>query len=177
MKNLFIALTFILGLNSYSQYGYKPKHENNNLKGWDKLNENSVDNFSVLGIEVLKDSFLNKTITPVRVARKQREFSYKNFFVDKSLTEKLRDKNYKGLMSQTKNTLGRSLIVYKPNNNYRLLYGKKFIVVKIEPISKDKHLSNTDDSNFIFVLYNEDFGEIYYKYNNKFKDNVEIELF
>lgn len=57
---------------------------------------------------------------------------------------------------------------YNPNNNYRILFGKRFKVVEISPMINKRHLANTDDSNYLFKLQNDEFGVIYYKYNSKF---------
>lgn len=46
----------------------------------------------------------------------------------------------------------------------------------VRPLINKRHLANTDDSNYLFKLQNDEFGVIYYKYNSKFKSNVEIEL-
>jgi len=37
-------------------------------------------------------------------------------------------------------------------------------------------LEQTDDSNFIFELSNDKLGTMYYEFNTKFIDKVEIEL-
>ena len=39
-----------------------------------------------------------------------------------------------------------------------------------------KHIAKTDDSNYVFELYNKDIGKVFYKYNSKFENLVEIEL-
>ena len=65
---------------------------------------------------------------------------------------------------------------YKLTYNYQVLNGRVFIVKKIIPITKIKHVAKTDDSNYVFKLYNEELGNIYYEYNSKFEEDVEIEL-
>ena len=53
---------------------------------------------------------------------------------------------------------------------------KIFIVKAIYPISRLSHVAKTDDTNYVFELYNKELGKIYYKYNSKFVDDVEIEI-
>lgn len=171
----FVFLFF--GFNSYSQYGYEPKHTNSNLGGWDKSNEFNKPDVEAINIDELTAKFLNKTVTPIYVSKEFRENSYKNFYKDSRLKKPIKDKTYKGLRSHASNGSGGTMILYNPNNNYRILFGKRFKVVEISPMINKRHLANTDDSNYLFKLENDEFGVIYYKYNSKFKSNVEIELF
>lgn len=171
----FVFLFF--GFNSYSQYGYEPKHTNSNLGGWDKSNEFNKPDVEAINIDELTAKFLNKTVTPIYVSKEFRENSYKNFYKDSRLKKPIKDKTYKGLRSHASNGSGGTMVLYNPNNNYRILFGKRFKVVEISPMINKRHLSNTDDSNYLFKLENDEFGVIYYKYNSKFKSNVEIELF
>lgn len=162
--------------NCFSQYGYEPKHTNSNLGGWDKSNEFNKADVVAVNIDELKAKFLTKTITPIYISKEFRENSYKNFYKDSKLKKPLKDKSYKGLRSHASNGSGGTMVLYNPNNNYRILFGKRFEVVEISPIINKRHLANTDDSNYLFKLQNDEFGVIYYKYNSKFKSNVEIEL-
>ena len=171
----FVFLFF--GFNSYSQYGYEPKHTNSNLGGWDKSNEFNKPDVEAINIDELTAKFLNKTVTPIYVSKEFRENSYKNFYKDSRLKKPIKDKTYKGLRSHASNGSGGTMVLYNPNNNYRILFGKRFKVVEISPMINKRHLANTDDSNYLFKLENDEFGVIYYKYNSKFKSNVEIELF
>lgn len=172
----FFVFLFI-GFNSYSQYGYEPKHTNSNLGGWDKSNEFNKPDVEAINIDELTAKFLNKTVTPIYVSKEFRENSYKNFYKDSRLKKPIKDKTYKGLRSHASNGSGGTMVLYNPNNNYRILFGKRFKVVEISPMINKRHLANTDDSNYLFKLQNDEFGVIYYKYNSKFKSNVEIELF
>jgi len=163
--------------NCFSQYGYKSKHTNSNLGGWDKSTEFKKVDVVAVSIDELKTKFLNKTVTPIYVSKEFRENSYKNFYKNSSLKKLIKDKTYKGLKSHASNGSGGTMVFYNPNNNYRVLFGKRFKVVDITPITNKRHLVNTDDSNYLFKLQNDEFGVIYYKYNSKFQSNVEIELY
>ena len=162
----------------FSQYGYKPQHEDGiEVGGWDKSTEFNRAEIDRVDINFLKKTFLNKEITPVFVKREFREYSYKNFFKTKKLKKIFKDNSYRGLKSHSSNGSGGTMVLYDPQNNYRQLFGKVFLVKNIEPITHLKHISNSDDSNFIFTIYNSEIGEIYYKYNSKFIDQIEIKLF
>lgn len=164
------------GINCFSQYGYEPRHTNSNLGGWDQSNEFNKNDVVAVNIADLKATYLNKSVTPIYISKEFREHSYKNFFKDSRLKKPLKDKTYKGLRSHASNGSGGTMVLYNPNNNYRILFGKRFRVVAITPIINKRHLANTDDSNYLFKLQSDEFGVIYYKYNSKFKSNVEIEL-
>ena len=74
---------------------------------------------------------------------------------------------------------GRSNLIYQTNLTHQILIKKFdiiFVVKKITPIIEIKHVAKTDDSNYIFELNNKELGTIYYEFNSKFKDNIEIEL-
>ena len=165
------------GINCFSQYGYEPKHTNSNLRGWDKSNEFNKADVVAVKIDELKSKFLNKIVTPIYILKEFRGNSYKNFYKDSRLKNPIKDKTYKGLRSHASNGSGGTMVLYNPNNNYRILFGKRFRVVQIIPMINNRHTLNTDDSNYLFKLQNDEFGVIYYKYNSKFKSNVEIELF
>lgn len=173
---VFCGLLFF-GSFCFSQYGYEPKHTNSNLGGWDKSNEFNKADVVAVNIDELKAKFLNKTVTPIYISKEFRENSYKNFYKDSQLKKAIKDKTYKGLRSHASNGSGGTMVLYTPNNNYRVLFGKRFKVVDISPIINKRHLANTDDSNYLFKLQNDEFGVVYYKYNSKFESNVEIELF
>ncbi len=177
IKFLTFFVFLFFGVNGYSQYGYEPKHTNSSLGGWDKSNEFNKADVEAINIDELKVKFLNKTVTPIYVSKEFRENSYKNFYNDSRLKKLIKDKTYKGLRSHASNGSGGTMVLYNPNNNYRILFGKRFKVVDISPMINKRHLANTDDSNYLFKLQNDEFGVIYYKYNSKFKSNVEIELF
>lgn len=177
IKLLTFFVTFIFIYNSFSQYGYEPKHTNTELGGWDKSNEFKKADVVAVNIDELKTMFLNKTVTPKYISKEFRENSYKNFFKDYRLKKPIKDNTYKGLRSHASNGSGGTMVLYNPNNNYRILFGKRFKVVDISPIINKRHLANTNDSNYLFKLQNDEFGVVYYKYNSKFKSNVEIELF
>lgn len=101
----------------------------------------------------------------------------KNIPKNKKLKKVYKDNSYCGFKSNSSNGSGGTMVLYDPQNNYRQLFGKVFFVKNIEPIKHLKHISNSDDTNFIFTIYNNEVGEIYYKYNSKYKDQIEIKLF
>jgi len=172
---LFYLVCFPLILNA--QYGYEPNHKNVKLSGWDKSKEFKKEDVKAVNVEFLIDKYQNKTVTPVYVSKEFREFSYKNFYRDQNLKRIIKDKSYKGLRSHASNGSGGTMVLYKPQNNYRLLFGKRFVVKGIKLIINKRHLANTDDTNYVFTLVSDEFGEIYYEYNSKFESDVEIELF
>tara|TARA_B100001248_G_scaffold129995_1_gene97504 strand:+ start:1204 stop:1743 length:540 start_codon:yes stop_codon:yes gene_type:complete len=177
--NLRLSILFgflFFGINCFSQYGYEPKHTKPDLGGWDTSNEFKKADVFVMNMIELESQFLNKSVTPIYISNEFRENSYKNFYKDSRLKKTIKDKTYRGLRSHASNGSGGTMVLYNSKSNYRILFGKRFKVIEIARIKNKRHISNTDDSNYVFKLQNEELGVIYYKYNSKFKSNVEIEL-
>jgi len=174
MKSLFIFLFTFLSVSA--QYGYESKHSNSSLKGWDSKKEFNKEDVIPVDYELLAEKYLNKIVTPKYYSREFRDVRYKNFYNDPGLNGKIVDKTYKGFKSHSSNGSGGTMVLYKPQHNYRILFGEKFKVVEIKRNTNKRHVLNTDDSNYIFVLYNEKFGNIFYEFNSKFVDQVELEV-
>jgi len=137
----------------------------------DKKNSNSIS------IIDLKSKYLNNKITPISVNKEFRQNYYKNFYKDKSLRRIIKDKKNKGFKQHSTNGNFGTLVFYQANNNYRILSSRVFEVVDIKPFrNKNSFLDNSDDTTFIFTIFNNELGEIYYRFNTKFINNIEIEL-
>ena len=46
-----------------------------------------------------------------------------------------------------------TLVFYRGNSNYQILFGRSFIVKNSTPIVKIKHMAKTDDTNYVFELF------------------------
>ena len=159
----------------YGQQGYESKH-NTKLKGWASSKEFNKPDVIPVDYNELKDTYLNKSITPLNYTKEFREYRYKNFYFDKNLKRSIKDRKASGWRQHSSNGSFGTLAYYRGNTSYQVLNGRVFIVKKIIPITKIKHVAKTDDSNYVFKLYNEELGNIYYEYNSKFEEDVEIEL-
>lgn len=168
-------LILIAPLIIYSQQGYNPV-KNPNIKGWDSSNEFNRKDVVPVSFPELTSKFLNKNVTPKFFTKEFRDVHYKNFYRDKKLKKKIKNNKEKGFRSNSSNGAGGTLVYYRANSNYQFLYGKTFLVKRIYKNPYLKHVLSTDDSNFIFELYNEILGTVYYEYNSKFEDLIEIEL-
>jgi len=168
-------IILIAPLIIYSQQGYNPV-KNPNIKGWDSSNEFNRKDVVPVSFPELTSKFLNKNITPKFFTKEFRDVHYKNFYRDKKLKKKIKNSKEKGFRSNSSNGAGGTLVYYRANSNYQFLYGKTFLVKRIYKNPYLKHVLSTDDSNFIFELYNENLGTVYYEYNSKFEDLIEIEL-
>ena len=137
----------------------------------DKTNTNTV---SILN---LKAKYLNKTIAPISVNKEFRQNYYKNFFKDKNFKKIIRDKRNRGFRQHSSNGNFGTLVFYQANSNYKILNNRVFEVVDIKPYRNRKSFQdNSDDTTFVFTIFNNDLGKIYYKYNTKFINNIEIKL-
>ena len=137
----------------------------------DNTNTNAFD------IINLKAKYLNKKITPISVNKEFRQNYYKNFFKDKSFKKIIRDKSKRGFRQHSSNGNFGTLVFYQANSNYRILSKKIFEVVDIKPFRNRKSFQdNSDDTTFVFTIYNNELGKIYYRYNVKFINNIEIKL-
>lgn len=132
--------------------------------------------WSKINIHDLKNKYLNQQVVTKKVSKEFREYYYQNFYKDKKLKRILKDKRSKGFRQHSKDGNLGTLVYYQSNSNYNLLNGKSFKVKNIFPIKASRFLEQTDDSNFIFELSNDEFGIVYYEFNTKFIDKVEIEL-
>ena len=168
-------LVLLFPLIIFAQQGYKPV-KNPNLKGWDSLDEFKRRDVVQVNFSELVDKYLNKNITPKFVSKEFRDVHYKNFYKDKKLKKRIKNKKEKGFRTNSNNGAGGTLVYYRANSNYQLLFGKTFSVKNIYTNPYLKHVLSTDDTNFIFELYNDNLGTVYYEYNSKFKDLIEIEI-
>ena len=178
MKKLLILFSFI----GFSQ--------TDNLKTWadkDDFRPSKVeitnnqfrqteDYVEPVSLNDLKNIFLDKKVKPIQINKEFREYYYKNFFKDRALKRKIKNKKGKGFKQSSSNGSFGTLVYYTNRSNWKTLIDKVFFVKRILPISNNKSLEVTDDNNFVFELHNDDLGKIFYKYNVKFKDYVEIEL-
>lgn len=168
-------LVLVFPLIVSAQQGYKPV-KNPNIKGWDSSDEFKKNDVIASDFSELTAKYLNQNITPKYVSKEFRDVHYKNFYRDKKLKKKIKNKKEKGFRSNSSNGAGGTLVYYRANSNYQLLYGKTFLVRNIYTNPYLKHVLSTDDTNFIFELYNDNLGTVYYEYNSKFKDLIEIEV-
>ena len=129
-----------------------------------------------VGISYLRKNFLNKNVTPIYIPKEFREYKYKNFYHDKKLKRAFKNKTRNGFRENNNRGSLSTVVYYDPNTNYEFLYNQNFKVIDIYPIKSIRHVASTDDSNYIFVLENKQLGKLYYEYNSKFKNNVEIEI-
>ena len=157
----------------YSLFSYA---QENNFKDWSHQKDNHRDSSKVVSIGELKNTYLNKRVKPIEIEKKLREYYYKKFYSDKKLKKKVRNRKAKGYRQHSSNGAFGTLVYYRGNSNYDILNKKTFVVKKITPIRKMKSLENSDDGNFIFELYNSKLGSIYYKYNPKYENHLEIKL-
>lgn len=165
----------IFPLFIFSQQGYKPV-KNPNIKGWESSDEFNKKDVIPVNFSKLSSKYLNKKVTPKFITKEFRDVHYKNFYRDKKLKKKIKNKKERGFRSSSDNGAGGTLVFYRANSNYQLLYGKKFLVKKIYKNPYLKHVLSTDDTNFIFELHNNNLGKVYYEYNSKFENMIEIEL-
>tara|TARA_B110000027_G_scaffold128495_1_gene148943 strand:+ start:666 stop:1196 length:531 start_codon:yes stop_codon:yes gene_type:complete len=171
-----IVLIFF-SISIYSQQGYISNHSNTTLKGWSSSNEFSKPDVIAVDYNYLRDVFLNKKITTKEFTKEFREYRYQNFYFDKKLKRSMKDRKSNGWKQISSNGSFGTLVFYRGNSNYQILFGRIFIVKSINPISEISHVAKTDDSNYVFELYNKELGEIYYEYNSKYKDDIEIKIF
>lgn len=129
-----------------------------------------------VSLKDLKNIYLDKKVKPIQITKEFREYYYKNFFKDRGLKRKIKNKKGKGFKQSSSNGSFGTLVYYTNRSNWKTLNDKVFFVKRILPISNNKSLEVTDDNNFVFELHNDKLGKIFYKYNVKFKDYVEIEL-
>tara|TARA_B100001758_G_C18393640_1_gene604501 strand:+ start:1461 stop:1988 length:528 start_codon:yes stop_codon:yes gene_type:complete len=168
-------IVLVFPLIIFAQQGYKPV-KNPNVKGWDSSDEFKKNDVIAVNFSELTAKYLNQNITPKFVSKEFRDVHYKNFYRDKKLKKKIKNKKEKGFRNNSSNGAGGTLVYYRANSNYQLLYGKTFLVKNIYKNPYLKHVLSTDDTNFIFELYNDNLGTVYYEYNSKFKDLIEIEI-
>ena len=173
----FKIILFFFSLSICAQQGYKPNHTSSNLKGWASSNEFSKPDVVPVDYNFLKKKYLNKKITTLEFSKEFREHRYQNFYFDKTLKRSMKDRKSNGWKQISSNGSFGTVAFYRGNSNYQILFGKVFTVNNIFPIVKIKHVAKTDDSNYIFELNNKDLGTIYYEFNSKFKENLEIELY
>ena len=86
----------------------------------------------------------------------------------------MKNSKAKGFRQHSSNGAGGTLVYYRANTNFELLYDKIFIVKAIYPISRLSHVAKTDDTNYVFELYNKELGKIYYKFEIEGPNNVII---
>jgi len=146
------------------------------VKSWSSSTEFEREDVKEVDISNLINLFLNKNITPIYIPKEFREYKYKNFYHDKKLKRAYKNKKINGFRENNNRGSLSTVVYYDPNTNYEFLYNQIFKVVDIFPIKSIRHVVSTDDSNYIFVLENKQLGKLYYKYNSKFEDNVEIEI-
>ena len=170
------VLLLFFTISIYTQQGYKPTHNNTNLKGWASSNEFNKSDVIAVDFDFLKEKYLNKKITTIKFSKEFREYIYQNFYFDKNLRRSMKDRKSNGWKQISSNGSFGTLAFYRGNSNYQILFGRVFVVKKITPIVEIKHVAKTDDSNYIFELNNKELGTIYYEFNSKFKDDIEIEL-
>lgn len=173
----FKFLLILFSISVYTQQGYKSNHSNTTLKGWSSSNEFNKPDVEAVDFNILKDKYLNKKITTLKFSKEFREYRYQNFYFDKNLRRSMKDRKSNGWKQISSNGSFGTLAFYRGNSNYQILFGRIFVVKKITPIVEIKHVAKTDDSNYIFELNNKELGTIYYEFNSKFKENIEIELF
>ena len=146
------------------------------VKGWANSSEFNRKDVEKVDINYLRKNFLNNYVTPVYIPKEFREYKYKNFYHDKKLKRAFKNKKRNGFRENNSSGTLSTVVFYDPNTNYEFLYKQIFKVTEIYPVKSIKHIASTDDSNYIFVLQNNQLGRIYYEYNSKFKDNIEIEI-
>ena len=146
------------------------------VKSWASSSEFERDDVKEVGISYLIKNFLNKNVTPIYIPKEFREYKYKNFYHDKKLKRPFKNKKRNGFRENNNRGSLSTVVYYDPNTNYEFLYNQNFKVIDIYPNKLIRHVASTDDSNYIFVLENKKLGKIYYEYNSKFHDNVEIEI-
>jgi len=170
-----ILLFFSISLSS--QQGYNSNHINKKLKGWASSNEFNKPDTVAVDYDFLKEMYLNKEITTIKFSKEFREYRYQNFYFDKNLKRSMKDRKSNGWKQISSNGSFGTLVFYRGNSNYQILFGRSFIVKNITPIVEIKHVAKTDDTNYVFELFNNKLGTIYYEYNSKFKNNLEIKLY
>jgi hypothetical protein len=146
------------------------------VKSWASSSEFERVDIKAVDIKHLRKIFLNKNVTPIYISKEFREYKYKNFYHDKKLKRAFKNKKRNGFRENNNRGSLSTVVYYDPNTNYEFLYNQTFKVVDIFPIKSIKHVASTDDSNYIFVLENNLLGKLYYEYNSKFEDTVEIEI-
>ena len=132
--------------------------------------------WSKINLQDLKHKYLNNQVSTKKISKEFREYYYQNFYNDKRLKKTIKDKRSRGFRKHSKDGNFGTLVYYQSNSNYNLLNNQTFEVKNIFSIEVSKFLEQTDDSNFIFELSNDKLGTIYYEFNTKFIDKVEIEL-
>ena len=146
------------------------------VKGWANSPEFNRAEVEMVDINYLRNFFLNNYVTPVYISKEFREYKYKNFYHDKKLKRAYKNKKRNGFRENSNAGTLSTVVFYDPNTNYEFLYNQIFKVIDIYPIKSIKHVASTDDSNYIFVLENNQLGKLYYEYNSKFKNKLEIEI-
>jgi len=146
------------------------------VKSWASSSEFEREDVKEVGISYLRKNFLNKNVTPIYIPKEFREYKYKNFYHDKKLKRTFKNKKRNGFRENNNRGSLSTVVYYDPNTNYEFLFNQIFKVIDIYPIKSIRHVASTDDSNYIFVLENNQLGKLYYEYNSKFENNVEIEI-
>ena len=172
----FISFLSFAQTNKLKSWADKDDFVTSEIELSNNQHEPLENSWSKVKIEDLKAKYLKKKIRPISISKEFREYYYQNFFKDKKFRKKIKNKDKKGFRQHSKNGSFGTLVFYKSNSNYSLLKNQIFIVEEIYSISQVTSLEKTDDTNFMFKLFNSELGLIYYKYNTKFIDKVEIEL-
>ncbi len=163
MVRLLFLFLILFSNTLKAQQGYKSQNTNKKLKGWSASTEFNKKDVIAADFEVLKSTFLGKQVTPIYISKEFREYRYRNFYRDKKLRRIFKNKKAKGFRQHSSNGAGGTLVYYRANTNFELLYNKVFIVKAIYSISSLTHVAQTDDTNYVFELYNSKLGKIYYE--------------
>ena len=128
MGRILFLLLILLSTTLQAQQGYKSQNKNKELKNWSSSLEFSKKDVVALDIKVLKSTFLGKQVKPIYISKEFREYRYKNFYRDKKLRRVLKNSKAKGFRQHSSNGAGGTLVYYRANTNFELLYDKIFIV-------------------------------------------------
>lgn len=146
------------------------------MKSWASSSEFEREDVKKVDINYLRKIYLNKTVSPIYIPKEFREYKYKNFYHDKKLKRAYKNKKRNGFRENSSRGSLSTVVFYDPNTNYEFLYDQVFKVIDIYPVKSVRHIASTDDSNYVFILENNQLGRLYYEYNSKFEENVEIEI-
>jgi len=168
----FFSLTLSFSQSSKSEIDFKKTE----MKSWASSSEFEREDVKKVDINYLRKIYLNKTVSPIYIPKEFREYKYKNFYHDKKLKRAYKNKKRNGFRENSSRGSLSTVVFYDPNTNYEFLYDQVFKVIDIYPVKSVRHIASTDDSNYVFILENNQLGRLYYEYNSKFEENVEIEI-
>jgi hypothetical protein len=118
--------------------------------------------------------YLNSTIKPKEISEKSQKYAYKNFYLQFDTISKV----------LTKDAIGKKKKDFKPFqtgeyastsvSEYSKLVGIEF---KVTGVYEETPQFDFDKGKFyVLALFNQELGTIYYKYDTRYKHNIEFEV-